>query len=145
MSTYDVVLAKEGNTVKGKVWPYGTDEPADWQIETDDVYLKFGEVGVGHSVAKTTNNWAFFSVGTGGEKAERPPKDLIDKEAEIPNKMKLQTKIDHIEDENLENANLTEDSWTTMATALESAKELLKGSPTAEEINNKIDELNRSD
>src|SRR5699024_7138462 len=103
-----------------------------------------GEVGIGQSTKEVTNNWAFFSVGTGGENAERAPENLIDSEVELPNKLKLRTKIEVLEDENLEDANLTEESWTALSEILESAKELLDGNPTAEEINRKTSELDEA-
>jgi len=141
---YNVVLKRDGEALKGKVWPYEQEEPEEWQIETEDKYLEFGDVGVGQSTKDVANNWAFFSVGTGGEQAERAPNDLIDGDTNPPNKLKLRTKIDEIEEENLEEANLTDDSLTEMLQTIESAEEMITGDPNAEEINEKSDELDEA-
>lgn len=141
---YNAVFKRDGDALKGKVWPYGEAEPKEWQIETTDKYLEFGDVGIGQSTAEVSNNWAFFSVGTGGEAAERAPMDLIDGEITPPNKLKLRAKIAEIESENLEESNLTRDSLSEMQRVIKSAEDMLKVNPTVEEINDKANELDKA-
>lgn len=74
---HNVVLQRRGSALRAKVWPYGSPEPADWQLETTDTNLGSGRVGVGQSGATTVNEWAWFSVGTGDRDARRAPTDLF--------------------------------------------------------------------
>lgn len=73
-----VALKKEGSTLKGKVWPFGEEEPSDWQVEVEDDNLFKGQVGVGHVTSGATNDWAYFGVGTNDQRAPRAPEDLFD-------------------------------------------------------------------
>src|SRR5699024_3843908 len=135
---YNAVLRVEGNVLKGKAWPYGTEEPAEWQVEIEDHTHKSGYLGLGQVGSTSVNEFLFASLKTDGEEAPRAPQDII------VDKTPIIEKISEIEDENLEDANLTEDSWAEISTALESAKELLDGDPTTEEIYNQIDELDKA-
>src|SRR5699024_7949648 len=135
---YNAVLRVEGNVLKGKAWPYGTEEPAEWQVEIEDHTHKSGYLGLGQVGSTSVNEFLFASLKTNGEEAPRAPQDIL------VDKTPLIEKISEIEDENLEDANLTEDSWAEISTALESAKELLDGDPTTEEIYNQIDELDKA-
>lgn len=77
---YQIVLQREGDTIRTKVWPYGEEEPSDWQIEITDDSFDWGWVGLGHFNSGTVNDWAYVSVGTAGESAPRAPDDLFEPE-----------------------------------------------------------------
>src|SRR5699024_4880527 len=70
-SWYHAVLKKEGTTLKGKVWPYGEEEPEGWQVEVDDNSFQNGKVGVGHVTSGANNEWAYFAIGTNDSEAPR--------------------------------------------------------------------------
>ena len=81
---YHTVLRREGNVLLGKVWPFGQEEPDEWQIEVVDESLRRGKVGPSHVSTGRTNDWAFFGVGTGGEAAPRAPKGIfVDKKENV--------------------------------------------------------------
>jgi gamma-glutamyltranspeptidase len=75
---YQVVFRREGNQLSAKIWPFGADEPADWQVTTTEASHHSGQVGVTHLNEGTVNDWAWFSVGTGGLDAERAPADVFE-------------------------------------------------------------------
>ncbi|NDL56134.1 M14 family metallopeptidase [Phytoactinopolyspora mesophila] len=74
---YRVVLQRDGGTLRVKFWPNGMDEPDEWLITATDDRLDAGRVGVAHFTAGSVNDWAWYSVGTGGESAPRAPADLF--------------------------------------------------------------------
>jgi hypothetical protein len=69
---YHVVIQRDGELLRAKMWPDGEDEPDGWQASTSDTSFGEGRVGVAHFTAGTVNDWAFVGVGTGGEPAPRP-------------------------------------------------------------------------
>ncbi|WP_170848185.1 serine hydrolase [Lentibacillus halodurans] len=125
---YQIVMQREDDTIRAKVWPYGEYEPSDWQVEVTDESFYWGRVGVGHFNSGTINDWAYVSVGTGGESAPRAPEDLLDPEDPEVDKTALQNRVDEIIDENLNEANYTEASWQTLQDALEAAENVLNDS-----------------
>jgi hypothetical protein len=70
---HNVVLQRRGDTVRTKIWPYFTEEPDEWTVEATDTNLDSGWVGVGYFGDRMTQEFAWFSVGTGGQDAERAP------------------------------------------------------------------------
>jgi hypothetical protein len=70
---YRVVLRYRDHTLSGKVWPDGTAEPEGWQVETVSTLFGSGRVGLAHFSPGAVNEWAWVSVGTGGEPAPRMP------------------------------------------------------------------------
>jgi len=120
---YQVILQREGNTLKGKVWPYDEEEPDDWQIEVEeDRYVILGNVGLGHDTAGVINDWKYFSVGTYGARAERAPSDLI----EGLDKSVLERRINEINDENLDESIYSPESWERLQNALAEAERVLE-------------------
>ena len=135
---YQIVFQREGNTLKGKVWPYEEEEPDNWQITVDDVYVDFGNVGVGHDTTGVINDWKFFSVGTYGENAERAPADLIDG----VDKSVLQRRVNEIKNENLNEADFLPESWANLQESLEQAETILnKSDATQSEIDRAAENL----
>src|SRR5699024_8843578 len=65
---YQVVVKREGASIKAKMWPFDEGEPEEFQVITSksNSVLDHGGVGVGKQTNGTTNDWAYFSVGTGG-------------------------------------------------------------------------------
>lgn len=74
---YRVVLRREGTYLRAKMWPDGTEEPAEWQVVTASTLHDGGQVGVSHFAAGAVNSWAYIGVGTGGLPAPRAPEDLV--------------------------------------------------------------------
>lgn len=75
---HHVVFQRRGAVLRGKIWPYGQPEPAGWMVQHTDARLGGGRVGVGYApTAGVVNDWAWVSVGTGPESAQRAPADLI--------------------------------------------------------------------
>jgi hypothetical protein len=70
---YRVVLRYRGHTLSGKVWPDGSAEPEGWQVETTSTLFGNGRIGLAHFSPGAVNEWAWVSVGTGGEPAPRRP------------------------------------------------------------------------
>ena len=137
-----VVLKKEGSKLKGKIWPYGEEEPAGWQIEVEDNNFNKGKVGVGHVTSGATNDWAYFAVGTNDAAAPRPPADLFDPEVD---KTALQDRVDEIQAEGLNEEDYTEESWQALQAALTAAEELLNDpDATQEEVDIALTELNEA-
>ncbi|RXT02833.1 M14 family zinc carboxypeptidase [Ammoniphilus sp. CFH 90114] len=137
---YQVVFQRDGNTLNGKVWRYGEEEP-DWQISVDDEYLGFGNVGIGHRSTGLVNDWKFFSVGTYGQEAQRAPGDLIDG----VDKSVLQRRVDKIKSENLEEVNFSPESWANLQGALVEAEDILNQSDaTQEEVDRAVEHLNQA-
>lgn len=135
---YQVVFKREGTMLKGKVWPYGEEEPDGWHIEVeDDTHFK-GKVGVGHVTSDVTNHWAFFGVGTNGEDAPRAPDHLV------VDKTPLEDKINELES-NLDGAHFSEESWENLQHAIKNAKDLLDQSEVTQlQINEEVVKLDRA-
>ncbi len=127
---YNIVFKREGQTLMGKIWEYGEEEPEKWQVKVDDVYMEFGRVGVGHEINGVINDWAHFSVGTYGEKAERAPEDLMD----AIDKSVLERRINQIEAEDLNEEDHLQDSWESFQRALNQAKNVLTDNEATQEI-----------
>lgn len=72
---YRVVLQREGEMLRAKLWPDGEEEPDDWQVIARDESFTEGRVGVMHFTAGTEIDWAFIGLGTGGEPAPRAPEN----------------------------------------------------------------------
>lgn len=135
---YEVVFKKEGNTMWAKVWPYGEEEP-DYALTYTDDSLQDGQVGVAGISPGTTNDWAYFSVGTGGEQASRAPHDLFDPKVD---KGDLEAKIDELNEEDLDEADYTKESWKAYQEAFDKAKEVLADDEaTQEEVNHALEAL----
>lgn len=58
------------------MWPVLEDEP-DWQIQKTNRNIYGGAIGISHFSPGTINEYAYFSVGVGGESAPRPSTDVI--------------------------------------------------------------------
>ena len=71
---YHLRFRREGAELLARVWLEGEPEPEQWQIRHQDTSLLVGAVGVAGFNEGSVNDWAFFSVGTGGESA---PEKLI--------------------------------------------------------------------
>jgi hypothetical protein len=141
---YQVVLQREGNVMRAKVWPYGEEEPEAFQVTATDNSFNHGRVGMVHFSGGTVNDWAFFGVGTGGENAPRAPGDLFEPDPEV-DKTKLQNRVDEINDENLNEEDYTEKSWQELQDALNQANEVLDNSEaTQAEIDAALDFLNEA-
>lgn len=54
---YNVVFKRDGGALKGKVWPYGTDEPNDWQVVVKDASHKSGYIGLGQARSTSINEY----------------------------------------------------------------------------------------
>lgn len=70
---YRVVLRRSGDLLQAKMWPDGDDEPEGWLVTASSTAFGGGRVGFGHFGADVVNEWAYVSVGTGGEPAPRAP------------------------------------------------------------------------
>jgi hypothetical protein len=73
---YRVLLRREGDTLRAKIWADGDTEP-DWMLTATDETFHEGPVGVGGFQGGSVNDWAFVGVGTGGESAPRGPDDEL--------------------------------------------------------------------
>jgi len=118
----NVVLKREGSMLKGKVWPYGADEPEDWSITVEDPLTNSGKIGLGHVTSNRYNDWAFVGVGTGGEEAPRAPEGMPGYISTIG----LEELVDSIEGENLVEEDYTQETWEALENALENAREVLQ-------------------
>ncbi|WP_164215903.1 M14 family zinc carboxypeptidase [Virgibacillus sp. YIM 98842] len=128
-SWYQVVVQREGETIRAKVWPFGEDEPKDWQVTAEDRFIDHGKVGLVHLTDGVINDWAFIGVGTAGDPAPRPPEDLLPK----IDKSLLQRRVNEINDMDLVKSNYTEDSWTRLQDAIDDANTLLEEEDVTEE------------
>jgi N-acyl-D-aspartate/D-glutamate deacylase len=77
---YRVLFAREGEWLRGKMWPDGDDEPVDWSVQVhvydgDQVGGGRGGVGPSHCCSGAVTEWTFISAGTGGQRAPRPAGD----------------------------------------------------------------------
>ncbi|QKY70374.1 serine hydrolase [Lentibacillus sp. CBA3610] len=122
---YQVVLQRDGDKLRTKVWPYGEEEPDDWQVEVTDDSLDWGWIGLGHFSSGTVNDWAYVGVGTAGESAPRAPDDLFEPEDPEVDKTELQMRVDEINAENLNENDYTEESWQALQDALAAAENVL--------------------
>lgn len=122
---YEVVVQREGDTIKAKVWPYGENEPDAWQVTVEHSSLDRGRVGLIHLTDGVVNDWAFFGVGTGGEAAPRAPEDLFEPTDPEVDKTALQNRVDEINGENLNEADYTQESWQVLQQALATADNVL--------------------
>ncbi|QKY70372.1 M14 family zinc carboxypeptidase [Lentibacillus sp. CBA3610] len=137
---YEVVIQREGNRIRAKTWPYGEEEPDAFQVTHIDDTLNHGKVGLVHFTGGTVNEWAFFSVGTGGESAARAPENLFDPEVD---KTELQNRIDEINAEELNEENYTEESWEALEQALADAETVLNNEDaTQAEVDAALEALN---
>jgi hypothetical protein len=74
---YQLVLQREGDALRFKVWPYGSDEPDGWMIETTDTSHDGGAVAVGHTTGgNVRTEWAHLAVGAPGD-TPRAPAGLV--------------------------------------------------------------------
>ena len=139
---YQVVLQRKGDTLRGKVWPFGEEEPAEWQVEVTDDAIDRGRVGVSHVSSGRVNEWAFFGVGIGGESAPRAPEDLFDPEVD---KAALKNRVNEIHAENLREEDYTEDSWEALQNALVKAESVLNDpEATQSEVDAALADLNEA-
>lgn len=136
---YNVVFQRKGNTLNGKVWTYGEEEPEDWQVTVEaDMYIDFGHVGVGNKSTGMMNDWKYFSVGTYGESAERAPTDLM----QGLDKSILQRRINEIKERNLNEKDFSSTSWNNLQTALTKAESVFNQSHTTQkEIDRAVAQL----
>ena len=118
---YQVVFQRDGTTLNAKVWPYGEEEPSNWQVSIEDPLTNNGNVGIGHVTSGRVNEWAYFGVGTGGEQAPRAPEDMPG----ITSSEALKERVKEIRDENLNEDDYTPDSWNSLQQALNKADEIL--------------------
>jgi hypothetical protein len=138
---YNVVFQREGETLRGKVWPYGEEEPEEWQVTAEDRFINDGRVGVGHVTSGMLNEWAFFSAGTGGDPAPRAPENLL---PDI-DKSLLQRRVSEIHDMDLDESHYTEESWQALQDALSAAENVLNNpEATQPEINEALTDLNEA-
>lgn len=77
---YHVLVQRQGDWMRGKMWPDGETEPAEYQVavSTYDIDLLAdgrGGVGPSHCCSGAVTEWSFLAVGTGGERAPRRPGD----------------------------------------------------------------------
>ncbi|GAB3798039.1 M14 family zinc carboxypeptidase [Virgibacillus kimchii] len=118
----NVVLKREGSMLKGKVWPYGADEPEDWSITVEDPLTNSGQIGLGHVTSNRYNDWAFVGVGTGGEDAPRAPENMPG----YISTAGLEDLVDSIEGENLVEDDYTQETWALLENAMENARNVLQ-------------------
>ncbi len=139
---YQVVLQREGDALRAKIWPFGEKEPAAFQVQVTDRSFDHGYVGVAHFNSFTVNEWAFIGVGTGGDSAPRAPEDVLDPKV---NKAELQNRLDEINAENLNEADYTEESWQMLQNAMDLAENVLND-PDAKQsdIDKALAELNQA-
>ncbi|WP_164215159.1 M14 family zinc carboxypeptidase [Virgibacillus sp. YIM 98842] len=139
-SWYQVAVQREGNLIHAKVWPFGEEEPEEWQVTAYNGSLDEGKVGLMHLTDGVINDWAYVGIGTGGENAPRAPGDLFDPEVD---KTALQDRVDEINAENLNEADYTEESWQALKDALSAAEHVLSDSEaTQEEVDTALTVLN---
>ncbi|GIO23447.1 M14 family zinc carboxypeptidase [Oceanobacillus sp. J11TS1] len=138
---YQVVFQREGDLLRGKVWPYGEDEPENWQITAEDRFINIGKIGVGHVTTGMVNDWAYFSVGTAGASAPRVPENIL---PEI-DKSLPQYRVNEINAEGLSESNFTVESWGLLVKSLSEAEEILANSEaTQEEVDQVLSALNQA-
>ncbi len=75
---YHVVLQRDGDELRAKLWPAGTDEPEHWSVLAQSRSFDEGRIGVMHFTAGAQVEYAFVGVGVGAESAPRPPDDLLE-------------------------------------------------------------------
>lgn len=140
-SWYHVVFQREGEVLRGKVWPYGESEPDRWSISVEDRFIDYGKVGVGHVSSGMLNEWAYFSVGTANASATRAPEDLIPD----VDKTLLQARLMEINEEELDSSNYTEESWNSLQEAIQQAENILdEPEVTQEDVDESLDTLNNA-
>lgn len=130
---YNVVMQRAGKMLRAKTWPFGEEEPNAWQVSIEDQFINQGKVGFLHLTDGVTNDWAFFGVGTGGEMAPRPPKDLFNSKGSEVNKKFLQERINEIGEESLIESNYTASSWQALASARSKAQSVLENEEATQE------------
>lgn len=79
---YHFTFGREGNTLRAKIWPYGSAEPGPWLLEHTPAspLPNAGRVGIGSRNAGTNpafSDYAWFGVGTGPDPAPRAPDGLV--------------------------------------------------------------------
>ncbi len=77
---YNAVLRQHGDSLLGKFWAHGQDEPLEWQVEATGLGAEepnLGRVGVFNAHEGGESETAYFSVGVAGEEAPRADADLI--------------------------------------------------------------------
>ena len=138
---YRVVLQRQGDMIRAKMWLDGEEEPASWQIVAFDHSFNSGQVGVSHFTPGVTNEWAFIGVGTGGEPAPRAPEDLL---PEVDRSL-LQKRVDEINGEHLNESDYTEESWQALQDALAAAEGVLNNlEATQAEVDDALAALNEA-
>jgi hypothetical protein len=74
---HNVVFQRQGDALRVKIWPYFAAEPEEWTVEAIDATHTSGHVGPGFfNAVGPTQEFAWFSVGTGDQRAERAPDGL---------------------------------------------------------------------
>jgi len=75
---YRVLLQRDADALRLKMWSDGEEEPEDWQIITTQGNRYGGKVGISHSTPGAINDYAFIGVGIGGLEAPHAPADILD-------------------------------------------------------------------
>jgi hypothetical protein len=77
---YSVLLQRDADALRLKMWPDGEDEPEDWQVVVTQGNRYGGKVGISHSTPGAIIDYAFIGVGIGGLEAPRTPEDIPEPE-----------------------------------------------------------------
>ncbi|WP_160141551.1 FIMAH domain-containing protein [Salicibibacter halophilus] len=77
---YRVLLQRDADALRVKMWPNGQEEPEEWQAVEEQGSRYGGSVGISHATPGTVNEYAFIGVGIGGEEAPHAPDDILDPE-----------------------------------------------------------------
>ena len=93
---YNLVLQREGDTLRSKIWPYGEDEPAEWLVSVDDTTYSEGRVGVTAHSSGAKFQTAYFAAGTDGAAAPRIPADYIPTFVDDPLQTAFQNSDGHV-------------------------------------------------
>src|SRR5699024_6234089 len=125
---YQGVFQRDGDMLKGKIWPYGKEEHTDWTVTVEDPLTNQGSVGLSHVTSDRVNEWAYFSVGTGGEEAARAPEDIPG----ITDSIELENLVENINDEELNEDDFTSATWEALQNALDQAEEMINDSETTQ-------------
>ncbi|MBY7143177.1 hypothetical protein KFZ56_08915 [Virgibacillus sp. NKC19-3] len=75
---YRVLLQRDADALRLKMWPDGEEEPKTWQVIETQGNNYGGKVGISHYTPGAINDYAFIGVGIGGLEAPHAPDDLLD-------------------------------------------------------------------
>lgn len=75
---YHVVLQRDGDELRAKLWLAGEQEPEHWSVLAQSSSFDAGRIGVMHFTAGAEVEYAFVGVGVGAESAPRAPDDLLE-------------------------------------------------------------------